>query len=74
MRILLAGSNGESVSLLEERLVKKAVMADVVGTMEEVDAALLTLAYDAVVLDLDLSNEDGLALALRMRQRRESSS
>jgi DNA-binding response OmpR family regulator len=72
MRILLAGSNAESVSLLEERLVKKAVMADVVGTMEEADAALLTLAYDAVVLDLELSNEDGLALALRMRQRRES--
>ncbi len=72
MRILLIGSNGEPVSLLKTQLLKNTVLVDAVQTIEEADTALRILTYDAVVLDLELSNEEGLALALRMRQRRSS--
>lgn len=69
MRVLLVEDNAELVQLLKRGLAQGGFAADAVGTVGEAAHVLATMRYAALVLDLGLPDEDGLALLREIRQR-----
>ena len=72
MRVLLVEDNTELVSLLKKGLSQGGIEADAVGTAGDAAHVLATMQYSAVVLDLGLPDEDGIALLRDLRRRGES--
>ncbi|MBS0221375.1 MAG: response regulator transcription factor [Proteobacteria bacterium] len=69
MRVLLVEDNPELVSLLVKGLSQGGLAADSVGTVGDARLALVAMKYAAIVLDLGLPDEDGLALLREMRRK-----
>ncbi|MBI2740562.1 MAG: response regulator transcription factor [Rhodospirillales bacterium] len=72
MRILLVEDNQELVSLLLRGLKRSGFSADSVATAGDAAHALATVRYAAVVLDLGLPDQDGLAWLRDVRSRGDS--
>src|SRR6187431_2270687 len=72
MRILLVEDNDELVSLLVKGLERSGFSADSVGNAADASHALAAVRYAAVVLDLGLPDDDGLAWLRRVRGRGDS--
>jgi DNA-binding response OmpR family regulator len=72
MRLLLVEDNFELSSLLVKALHAAGYEADVVGTVSEASAALLTTYYVALILDLGLPDGDALSLVREIRPRNAS--
>ena len=70
MRLLIVEDNEELAKLLSEGLIAAGFAADVVGNVGDAHQVLTTKHYSAVVLDLGLPDEDGVAVlrALRLRE------
>jgi two-component system response regulator TctD len=72
MRVLLVEDNPELVSLLVKGLGQGGLSADSVGTVGDALHVLSTMKYAAVVLDLGLPDDDGLALLRDMRRKADA--
>jgi two-component system response regulator TctD len=72
MRVLIVEDNAELVPLIVKGLSKSGLSADSVGTVGDARHVLGTMKYAAVVLDLGLPDDDGLALLRDMRRRGDS--
>jgi two-component system response regulator TctD len=72
MRVLLVEDNPELVKLLVKGLAQGGFSADSVGTVGDARHVLSTMKFTAVVLDLGLPDEDGLALLREMRRKGDS--
>ncbi len=72
MRVLLVEDNPDLVSLLTKGLAQAGFAADSVGTVGDGKHVLATMKYAAIVLDLGLPDEDGIALLRDMRRRGDS--
>lgn len=72
MRVLLVEDSKELVALLVGGLEKSGFSADSVMTAGDASAALSTMAYAAIVLDLGLPDEDGLVFLRGLRRRGDS--
>src|SRR3984957_5719517 len=72
MRVLLVEDNTELVSPLKKGLAHGGFSADSVGAPDDAIHVLATMRYAAIVLDLGLPDEDGLALLRDMRRRGDS--
>src|SRR5260221_12286596 len=69
MRVLLVEDNQDLVSLLIKGLAHSGLAADSVGTVGDALHVLATMKYAAIVLDLGLPDEDGLALLRDIRRK-----
>ena len=69
MRLLLVEDHDDLANWLIKLLRLSGYAIDQVGDGNQADAALLTRAYDVVVLDLSLPGLDGLEVLRRARQR-----
>src|SRR5690349_9326436 len=69
MRVLLVEDNKDLVSLLDKGLAQSGLSTDSVGTVGDAMHVLGTMKYAAVVLDLGLPDDDGLALLRDMRRK-----
>lgn len=67
MRILLVEDNLRLSTLIHRGLEKADFTVDGVGTLSDAEAALETVPYDVVILDLGLPDGDGLDLLRDMR-------
>lgn len=67
MRVLLVEDNLRLSTLIRRGLEKQDFTVDGVGTIADADAALGTVPYDVVILDLGLPDGDGLDLLRGMR-------
>jgi two-component system response regulator TctD len=72
MRVLLVEDNTELVALLKSGLARGGFSADSVSTAGDASHVLATMRYAAIVLDLGLPDEDGLALLREVRRRGDS--
>jgi DNA-binding response OmpR family regulator len=72
MRLLIIEDEARIAHLVAEALQQAGFVADAVGTVADADAALLSVAYDAIVLDLGLPDGDGLSLLADLRRRPEA--
>ena len=70
--MLLVEDNPELVSLLVKGLGQGGLSADSVGTVGDALHVLSTMKYAAVVLDLGLPDDDGLALLRDMRRKADA--
>jgi DNA-binding response OmpR family regulator len=70
MRLLVVEDNRALAESISAAFRAKGYAVDTLASGEEADAALLTDAYDLVVLDLGLPDLDGLEVLRRLRQRR----
>lgn len=70
MRILIVEDEDRLRELVGRSLERGGFAADAVGTVDEARAAIATTSYDAIILDLGLPDEDGLALLRDMRAAR----
>ena len=70
MRILLVEDDALLADAIARSLSQSAHAVDVARSGEEADAALATVDYDLVVLDVELPGLDGLELLKRLRARR----
>ena len=69
MRLLIIEDERRIADLVAEALRQAGFVVDSVGTVADAEAALLTTAYDAAVLDLGLPDGDGLRLLAELRHR-----
>ena len=60
MRLLLVEDHERFASFVQESLEREGFTVDTVDTGAGADAAVATVTYDAVILDLGLPDEDGL--------------
>jgi DNA-binding response OmpR family regulator len=67
MRLLLVEDNEELAKLLREGLAAAGFATDVVGNAGDARQVLTATHYSAVVLDLGLPDEDGLAVLRELR-------
>lgn len=72
MRVLLVEDNPELVKLLVKGLAQGGFSADFVSRVGDARHVLGTMKFAAVVLDLGLPDEDGLALLRMMRRKGDS--
>jgi two-component system response regulator TctD len=72
MRVLIVEDNAELVSLVVKGLAQSGLAADSVGTVADALHVISTMKYAAIVLDLGLPDDDGLALLRDMRRRGDS--
>jgi two-component system response regulator TctD len=72
MRLLVVEDNDELAQLLVKGLASEGFAADAVATAGEAREALATTRYAAVVLDLGLPDEDGLAVLREIRDRNDA--
>lgn len=70
MRILLVEDDALLADAIARSLSQSAHAVDVARSGEEADAALATVDYDLVVLDVELPGLDGLEVLKRLRARR----
>ena len=68
MRVLLVEDETELADLVAKAIGRAGHIVDAVGTLEEADAAMATVAYDCAILDLGLPDGDGLDLLRRQRR------
>jgi len=73
MRLLVVEDNEELAELLAKGLRTAGFEVDRLGTLSEAQAALATIRYAALVLDLGLPDGDGSALIRELRNRRKDS-
>jgi DNA-binding response OmpR family regulator len=71
MRLLLVEDNDELAQLLTQGLRAEGYDIDLLTTAAEARAAVTTTRYAALVLDLGLPDEDGLAVLRELRQRKD---
>jgi DNA-binding response OmpR family regulator len=71
MRLLLIEDNEELARLVANGLAAAGFKTDVMTTADEAEAALRTVRFAAVILDLGLPDEDGLAVLRRLRARND---
>ena len=69
MRILLVEDEPQMVVALRASLQKHGMVMDHVGTLADADLVVGDAAYDAILLDRQLPDGDGLALIGRIRAR-----
>lgn len=69
MHILLIEDEAALARPLKEHLEADQNIVEWFGTLDEADAALRTLDYDVVLLDLQLPDGDGLAFLSKLRGR-----
>lgn len=69
MRILLVEDEPEMASMLAGLLGRQDILVDQLGTLALAHEALATTAYDAVLLDRQLPDGDGLELIAPLRAR-----
>ncbi|MHA1597348.1 MAG: response regulator [Alphaproteobacteria bacterium] len=69
MRLLLVEDNERLAETTKQGLEKEDFTVDWFGTESEANAALETVSYDTVILDLGLPDGDGLQLLRKMRER-----
>jgi DNA-binding response OmpR family regulator len=69
MRVLIVEDNTAFAHLVAERLARSGFDSDQMGTVKEAERAISTVDYAAIVLDLGLPDDDGLALLRRLRSR-----
>lgn len=67
MRILCVEDNEIITTLVKANLQRLGFTVDVVGNAEDALSALAAICYDALVLDLNLPDADGLAVLQRLR-------
>jgi DNA-binding response OmpR family regulator len=71
MRLLVVEDNEQLAGLLAKGLQSAGYDVDVLGTVADARAALLTVTYAAVVLDLGLPDGDGLTILKELRHQRD---
>jgi DNA-binding response OmpR family regulator len=71
MRLLVVEDNEELAKLLAKGLLAAGFDSDVLATADEARAALATTRYAALVLDLGLPDDDGLAVLREIRHRKD---
>jgi DNA-binding response OmpR family regulator len=71
MRLLVVEDNEELAKLLAKGLSAAGFDSDVLATADEARAALATTRYAALVLDLGLPDDDGLAVLREIRHRKD---
>lgn len=69
MRLLLIEDHAKFAKLVKEKLESEGFAVDHVETVADGEAALQTVTYDAIILDLGLPDEDGLTLLRTVRSR-----
>ncbi|MGB0683024.1 MAG: response regulator [Magnetovibrionaceae bacterium] len=67
MRVLLVEDNERLVDAMRKGMEREGFALDAFETVEDGEAALSTVRYDAVVLDLGLPDGDGLTLLKNLR-------
>ena len=67
MRLLLVEDNERLRALTQAALARAGFPADGFATAADAEAALRSVAYSVMILDLGLPDEDGLALLRRLR-------
>ncbi|HWA44378.1 MAG TPA: response regulator transcription factor [Hypericibacter adhaerens] len=72
MRLLLIEDNDRLALFLAKGLGAEGFAVDHVGSIEDAEAALATMRFDAILLDLGLPDGDGLDLLKRLRARNDA--
>ncbi len=72
MRLLLVEDNKRLAETTKEGLEKESFTVDWFDTVGESEAAIETVAYDAIVLDLGLPDGDGMDILKQLRARKSS--
>jgi DNA-binding response OmpR family regulator len=67
MRLLLIEDNARLLTLTTAALARAGFAADGFATAADAEAALRSVAYSVMILDLGLPDEDGLSLLRRLR-------
>ncbi|HWV59571.1 MAG TPA: response regulator transcription factor [Sphingopyxis sp.] len=67
MRVLIVEDNRRLAALLSHAMAQHGFSGDGVGSIEEAEAALASVAFDVVILDLGLPDGDGLQWLRRDR-------
>lgn len=67
MRVLIIEDNTRLAGLVSHGISQHGFSGDGVGSIEEAETALASVAYDAVILDLGLPDGDGLGWLRRER-------
>jgi len=67
MRLLLIEDHKRLAALVAAGLSKAGFATDIFSTAAEAEAAIGSIAYSAMILDLGLPDQDGLALLQRLR-------
>src|SRR6266568_7225595 len=71
MRLLIVEDNKQLAELLVKGLRTAGYDTDVLATAAEAHAALLTVSYAGLILDLGLPDGDGLAVLRELRHRKD---
>jgi DNA-binding response OmpR family regulator len=71
MRLLVIEDNDELGQLLAKGLKSAGFEVDRLGSVGEAQAALATIRYAALILDLGLPDGDGLAILRELRHRKD---
>ena len=69
MRVLLVEDNARLSTFINKGLSTEGFSVDLFGTVFEAEAALQTIKYSVVILDLGLPDGDGLELLRSLRKR-----
>lgn len=69
MRLLIIEDERELADLMQRNLQKDGFAADVCVTAQEARAALDVQGYDAILLDINLPDENGVSLLADLRRR-----
>ncbi|MGH6882553.1 response regulator transcription factor [Hypericibacter sp.] len=72
MRLLLVEDNDRLAHFLAKGLGMEGFAVDHVGLIEDAEAALATMRFDAILLDLGLPDGDGMDLLKRLRARNDT--
>jgi DNA-binding response OmpR family regulator len=72
MRLLLIEDNQRLAETTKEGLEKESFTVDWFDTVGESEAAIETVSYDAIVLDLGLPDGDGMDILKQLRARKSS--
>lgn len=72
MRILLVEDEPEMVSALRAALKRHDMVVDHAGSLLEAEGFVAADSYDAILLDRQLPDGDGLSLVPRLRSRKNT--
>jgi DNA-binding response OmpR family regulator len=72
MRLLIVEDDLELAAAVRAGLARRGLVADHAASLDDADQMLRAMAYSAVVLDLGLSDGDGLDLLQAARSRKQS--
>lgn len=67
MRLLIVDDNRELAQAVADGFARRHVACDIANTAESAEHLFKTVHYSAMLLDLDLPDEDGLNLVKRLR-------